>query len=69
MASVPRISKSERRTIQIVRLFLRDTSGATVIEYGLIAGLVSLSIVAAARTIGLEIVRLFDIIIQAFPKH
>jgi pilus assembly protein Flp/PilA len=69
VASVPRISKSERRTIQIVRLFLRDTSGATVIEYGLIAGLVSLSIVAAARTIGLEIVRLFDIIIQAFPKH
>lgn len=35
--------------------FLRDEQGATAIEYGLIAGLISLAIVTAAGTLGTEI--------------
>ena len=56
------------RTLNLVRLFLHDASGATVIEYALIAGIVSISIIALTRTIGLEVVRLFDIVTQSFPK-
>jgi pilus assembly protein Flp/PilA len=32
--------------------FLRDEAGATAIEYGLIAALISISIIAAASVIG-----------------
>ncbi|MCP3021615.1 Flp family type IVb pilin [Cupriavidus basilensis] len=35
--------------------FLRDEQGATAIEYGLIAGLISLAIVGTATTLGTEI--------------
>jgi Flp pilus assembly pilin Flp len=56
------------RTLHLVRLFLDDASGATAIEYALIAGLVSISIIGLTRSIGLEVVRLFDIVTQSFPK-
>ena len=36
----------------LFRRFLSDTSGATAIEYGLIAGLTSLVIIATITTIG-----------------
>lgn len=32
--------------------FVRDVSGATVVEYTLIAGIISMAIVAGATTIG-----------------
>ncbi len=32
--------------------FLRDESGATAIEYGLIAGLISVVIITSVRTVG-----------------
>jgi pilus assembly protein Flp/PilA len=35
--------------------FLKDESGATAIEYALIAGLISLAIIAAAISIGTEL--------------
>lgn len=35
-----------------VKRFLQNESGATAIEYGLIAALVSVAIIAAVRTIG-----------------
>ena len=35
-----------------VTRFLKDESGATAIEYGLIAALISITIIAAANTIG-----------------
>ena len=37
---------------KFVTRFLRDESGATAIEYGLIAALISITIIAAANTIG-----------------
>ncbi len=35
--------------------FLKDESGATAIEYGLIAGLISVVIITAVRTLGTKI--------------
>ena len=37
---------------QFVTRFLRDEAGATAIEYGLIAALISITIIAAANAIG-----------------
>jgi pilus assembly protein Flp/PilA len=42
--------------------FLRDESGATAIEYGLIAGLVSVAIIVALGTLGTNLSTLFDTI-------
>jgi pilus assembly protein Flp/PilA len=36
----------------LVRNFLSDDSGATAIEYGLIASLISVAIIAAATSLG-----------------
>jgi len=35
--------------------FLKDESGATAIEYGLIAALISTAIIAAVTTVGTEL--------------
>ncbi|MDB5440552.1 MAG: fimbrial protein [Caulobacteraceae bacterium] len=37
---------------QFLKLFAQDESGATAIEYGLIAALISVAIVAALTTLG-----------------
>ncbi len=39
--------------------FLKDESGATAIEYGLIASLIALAIVAGATTLGNQISNTF----------
>ena len=38
--------------MSLVRKFALDTRGATSIEYGLIAGLIALAIIAGVRLIG-----------------
>ena len=38
--------------MQILKTFLRNESGATAIEYGLIAGLISVVIIVAVTTVG-----------------
>ena len=40
--------------------FLTDESGATAIEYGLIAALISVGIIAAASTVGDNLGTLFN---------
>ncbi|AZV95458.1 Flp family type IVb pilin [Bordetella sp. J329] len=44
---------------QIVR-FLKDEDGATAIEYGLIAGLIAIAIIAALTTLGTDLSDLFE---------
>ena len=39
-------------TIALGRRFLRDQSGATAIEYGLIASLIAVAIIAGATALG-----------------
>lgn len=43
-----------------IRSFLKDESGATAIEYGLIAALVAVAIIGALTTLGTEISATFD---------
>ncbi|QRX84719.1 Flp family type IVb pilin [Glaciimonas sp. PAMC28666] len=42
--------------------FLRDEDGVTAIEYGLIAGLVAIAIIAGATAIGTSLKGIFDAI-------
>ena len=41
--------------MQHFKNFLRNESGATAIEYGLIAGLISVVIIVAVTTVGAEL--------------
>ncbi len=50
-----------------ISCFKRDESGATAIEYGLIAGLVSVVIVTALVLLGPKLMGVFDKITAALP--
>ncbi|MDF1634283.1 Flp family type IVb pilin [Mycoplana sp. MJR14] len=47
---------------KIFARFLKDESGATAIEYGLIAALISVAIITAATTLGDNLSTTFDTI-------
>ena len=40
---------------KFIRKFVKNESGATAIEYGLLAALISIVIIAAARTVGSQL--------------
>ena len=46
----------------IVRKFFDDESGATAIEYGLIAALIAVAIIAALQTLGGQLGGIFNMI-------
>ena len=46
--------------MKTVARFMNDESGATAIEYGLIAALISVGIIAAATTLGNGLAGLFN---------
>ena len=46
--------------MNIVARFVNDESGATAIEYGLIAALIAVGIIAAATTLGGNLGNLFN---------
>ncbi|WP_127751978.1 MULTISPECIES: Flp family type IVb pilin [unclassified Devosia] len=45
--------------MNIFARFAQDESGATAIEYGLIAALIAVAIIAAATTLGTDLAALF----------
>ena len=45
--------------------FVRDDSGATAIEYGLIAGLIAVVIVTAVTTVGTKLTNTFNKVANA----
>jgi pilus assembly protein Flp/PilA len=47
--------------------FLGESRGATAIEYGLIAGLISVVIIAAVTLLGTDILGVFDTLAAATP--
>ena len=51
----------------ILSRFARDDSGATAIEYGLIAGLVAVVIVTAVTTVGTKLTNTFNKVGNALP--
>ena len=46
--------------MNLLTRFAQDDSGATAIEYGLIAGLIAVGIIVAATTLGGSLSSLFD---------
>jgi pilus assembly protein Flp/PilA len=46
----------------LIRRFLLDTSGATAIEYGMIAGLISVVIIGTITTLGTKLNTKFNTI-------
>ncbi|WP_297295116.1 Flp family type IVb pilin [uncultured Methylovirgula sp.] len=46
--------------MKIFRAFLKNESGATAIEYGLIAGLIAVVIIAAISTVGTSLSAKFN---------
>lgn len=51
-----------------VQRFVRDESGATAIEYGLIAALIAVGIIAAARGLGSQIGLTFNTVTTEMQK-
>ena len=49
---------------QIIK-FWRDEEGATAIEYGLIAGLIAVGILATLTSIGTELKRIFGLVLTS----
>ena len=43
----------------LMKKFLKDESGGTAIEYGLIASLISIGIISAASTLGMNVANTF----------
>ena len=52
----------------LVSRFLKDESGATAIEYGLIASLIAVAIITAATTLGTNISATFNKISSEINK-
>ena len=46
--------------MKAIKNFLRDEQGVTAIEYGLIAALIAVVIIAAVKLIGTELDKTFD---------
>lgn len=46
----------------MIRLYLKDETGATAIEYGLIAALIGVSIITAATAVGVSITDMFGVV-------
>ena len=51
----------------LLRHFLKNESGATAIEYGLIAALISIVIIVGVRSIGTKLSNTFNTIQNALP--
>ncbi|ACT57206.1 Flp family type IVb pilin [Candidatus Liberibacter asiaticus] len=46
--------------MNIVKDFLKDESGATAIEYGLLASLIAVAIIASVTTLGGKLSKVFE---------
>jgi pilus assembly protein Flp/PilA len=53
------ITRGRFSVSQLIRRFLKDDSGATAIEYGLIAAGISVAIIAAVNTLGTNLTTTF----------
>jgi len=52
----------------LVTRFIKDESGATAIEYGLIAALISVALIAGAKAIGTELDAKFNEVSSALEQ-
>ncbi len=54
--------------MSFIKSFLRDESGATAIEYGLIAGLVSVAAIGALGLMGDSLIQIFGVVQQKLTQ-
>ncbi len=66
MLNWPRSSRQPGRARKAATKLRDDISGATAVEYVMIAGLISIAIVVAATGIGTSVVSMFDGVLAAF---
>jgi pilus assembly protein Flp/PilA len=52
----------------LIARFVKDESGATAIEYGLIAALIAIAIIGSARLLGTELVTTFTRVTTEMAK-
>ena len=52
--------------MNLISRFIRDESGATAIEYGLIAALIAVVIIGGVTTVGTNLSTAFDTLAGAF---
>jgi pilus assembly protein Flp/PilA len=52
--------------MKILVEFLNDETGATAIEYGLIAAIMGIGVVGGVSSVGTNVVKLYDDIYDAF---
>lgn len=56
-----------KRVAGFLRAFKRDTSGATAIEYGLVATFITIAIIASVQSVGDNLIaNFYDEIVAAF---
>jgi pilus assembly protein Flp/PilA len=60
-------SKGDGVVSSLLKRFQEDVAGATAIEYALIAGLISISIITAATSIGTRLSDIFTAVNDGFP--
>lgn len=48
--------------MEMIKNFIQEEDGVTAIEYGLIAALIAVVIIASVTNVGLELKRIFDLI-------
>ncbi|HEX2256757.1 MAG TPA: Flp family type IVb pilin [Afifellaceae bacterium] len=53
---------------KLITRFVKDESGATAIEYGLIAGLISVVIVTVVTTVGGDLTSVFEAVSTGLKK-
>lgn len=51
--------------VNLIEQFIRDEEGVTAIEYGLIAALIAIVIIAAVRAVGVNLDLVFDAVAAA----
>jgi len=56
------LQEQAMKLVQFVRQFVRDEEGVTAIEYGLIAALIAVTIIAAVTAVGDNLDAVFDAI-------
>jgi len=59
--------REEVRSMEKIKRFFRDEEGVTAIEYGLIAALIAVAIIAATATLGGKISGTFDAVSGKMP--
>lgn len=52
----------------MIRTFLKDESGATAIEYGLIVALIALGIIAGLKDVRAALIDLFNVAHEGFKS-